>query len=56
MWKRRRHNSYVKEEFSMRIKVAMTINKSQGQSFNHVGVYLPTPIFSYDQLYVAISR
>jgi len=40
----------------MRIKVAMTINKSQGQSLNHVEVYLPTPIFSYDQLYVGISR
>ena len=23
---------------------AMTINKSQGQSFNHVGVYLPRPV------------
>ena len=33
----------------------MTINKSR-QSLKHVGVYLPTPIFSYDQLYVAISR
>jgi len=40
----------------MGIKVAMTINKSQGQSLKHVGVYLPTPIFSYDQLYVTISR
>jgi len=40
----------------MRIKVAMTNNKSQIQSLKHVGVYLPTPIFSYGQLYVAISR
>ena len=35
---------------------AMTTNKSQGQSFNFVGIYLPKPIFSHGQLYVALSR
>jgi ATP-dependent DNA helicase PIF1 len=35
---------------------AMTINKSQGQSFKNVGLYLETPVFSHGQLYVGLSR
>lgn len=34
----------------------MTINKSQGQTFDHVGLYLPAPIFEHGQSYVAASR
>jgi ATP-dependent DNA helicase PIF1 len=34
----------------------MTINKSQGQNFERVSIYLRTPVFSHGQLYVAFSR
>ena len=34
----------------------MTVHKSQGQSFDKVGVYLHSPVFVHGQLYVTLSR
>ena len=43
-------------QFPLRLSYALTINKSQGQTFNKVGIYLRRPCFSHGQLYVAFSR
>jgi len=43
-------------QFPVRLCFAMTVNKSQGQSLEQVGVDLRTSAFTHGQLYVALSR
>ena len=43
-------------QFPVRPAFAMTINKAQSQSLQYMGLYLPHPVFSHGQYYVAVSR
>lgn len=46
----------IRKQFPIKLAFALTINKSQGQTIPTVGIYLQQHMFTYGQLYVALSR
>jgi hypothetical protein len=45
-----------RRQFPVRLAFAMTINKSQGQSLDVIGLDFRHPVFTHGQFYVAVSR
>ena len=48
--------TFKQRQFPIKVSFAMTINKSQGQKFENLGIDLREDVFNHEQLYVALSR
>ena len=47
---------FCRRQFPVKVCFAMSINKSQGQSVDHVGLDVRNAVFTHGQLHVAVSR
>ncbi|KAH7709514.1 ATP-dependent helicase RRM3-like protein [Aphelenchoides avenae] len=47
---------FMRTQFPVKATFALSINKSQGQTFQRVGLDLTTPVFSHGQAYAGLSR
>ena len=54
-FKKKKKKKEKKKEVSYRTSSAVTINKSQAQTFSKIGVYFLKNFFSHGQLYVSTS-
>ena len=48
--------TFKRRHFPIKLAFAMTINKSQGQTFENIGINLRKDVFNHGQWYVALSR
>ncbi|XP_018400734.1 PREDICTED: ATP-dependent DNA helicase pif1-like, partial [Cyphomyrmex costatus] len=48
--------TFKRRQFPIKLAFAMTINKSQGQTFDKIGIDLRKDVFNHGQLYVGFSR
>ncbi|KYM93650.1 ATP-dependent DNA helicase PIF1, partial [Cyphomyrmex costatus] len=48
--------TFKRRQFPIKLAFAMTINKSQGRTFDKIGVDLRKDVFNHGQLYVTFSR
>ncbi|GKD21210.1 ATP-dependent DNA helicase PIF1-like protein [Tanacetum coccineum] len=46
----------VMKQYPQSLSFGITINKRHGQSLSKVGLCLPHPVFTHEQLYVVVSK
>ena len=47
---------FTRRQFPVRLAFCITMHKSQGQTLDKVGIYLPIPPFVHGQFYTSVSR